>query len=179
MMRRLLIILLPFAVLSTGLHAQDTGYKITRPDGTVEFTDRPSAGAKQITLPKSQGYEAPRPPAAAPAAPPAEPAGAPYRQFVIVAPLPEQTIPSGDSNVAVTLQLEPPLRPGHQLIILLDGKEVARGATSDFSLSGVERGSHALSAEVRDAQDAVVQSSPAVTFHMRQHSTLFPKPPLR
>lgn len=65
-MKRRLLILLPLAVLSAGLHAQDTGYKITRPDGTVEFTDRPSAGAQQITLPKSQGYQArpplPRPP---------------------------------------------------------------------------------------------------------------------
>lgn len=178
-MKRRLLILLPLAVLSAGQHAQDTGYKITRPDGTVEFTDRPSAGAQQITLPKSQGYQAPPPPAAAPAAPPAEPAGVPYRQFAIVAPQPEQTIPSGENSVTVTVALEPALRPGHEMVILLDGKEVARGAASDFSLAEVERGSHALSAEVRDAQDAVVQSSPPVTFHMRQHSTLFPKPPLR
>lgn len=176
MMRKPLIVLLLLAAMAP-LHAQDKGYKIVRPDGTVEFSDQPAPGAQEITLPKAQSYQAPEasPPPAPPT--PATPPAPPYSRLAIVAPEAEQTFQNGETNVSVSLVIEPALRPGHRVVILLDGSETASGGGSRYSLSGIERGSHVLIAEVRDGRGRVLERSAPVTFHMRQHSQLFDQPP--
>lgn len=176
MTRKLLIVLLFFAAMAP-LHAQDKGYKVVRPDGTVEFSDQPVPGAQEITLPKAQGYEAPPSPPPAPVVEPTTPPGPPYSLLAIAMPEPDQTLHNGESQVNVSVQVMPALRPGHRLVILLNGSEAASGAGTRYTLSGVERGSHVLVAEVRDGRGKVLISSAPVTFHMRQHSILFPKPP--
>lgn len=176
MMRHIVIALLLMAA-SAALHAQDKGYKVVRPDGTVEFSDQPTPGAQEITLPKAQSYEAPPPPPPAPAVEPTTPPGPPYSLLAIATPEPDQTLHNGETPVGVTVQVVPALRPGHRLVILLDGSEAASGAGTRYTLSGVERGSHVLVAQVRDGRGRVLMSSAPVTFHMRQHSVLFPKPP--
>jgi hypothetical protein len=175
MKRHVFLLLLPLAFATMGAFAQDKGYKVTRPDGTVEFTDQPTAGAQEITLPKAQSYEPPPVPAVTEPPPPV-PQGPPYSTLAITAPTADQTFQNGEGIVSVSVRLEPALRPGHRLVILLDGKEA--GVGSNVSLSGVERGSHTLVAEVRDGRGNVIQSSAPVTFHMRQYSSLFDaKPP--
>lgn len=176
-MKRLLPLLL-LIIVSASLHAEDKGYKITRPDGSVEFSDQPSIGAEEISLPKAQSYEAPPLPPVMPAAKPAAPKGPPYSQLAIESPLPEQTFRNSETTVTVTVRLDPPLRDSHQLAILLDGNIVSTGTGLSFTLSGVERGSHELVAQVRDGRGNVVQGSAPVTFFMHQHSSLFNKPPV-
>ncbi len=168
---------LALALGAPPLFAETKGYKIVRPDGTVEFSDQPAPGAQEITLPKAQGYEAPPPPPPAPAVEPTTPPGPPYSLLAIAAPEPDQTLHNGETQVNVSVQVMPALRPGHRLVILLDGSEAAGGAGTGYTLSNVERGSHVLVAEVRDGRGKVLISSAPVTFHMRQHSILFPKPP--
>lgn len=175
MKRHVFLMLLPLAFATTGAFAQDKGYKVTRPDGTVEFTDQPTAGAQEITLPKAQSYEPLPIPAATESSPPI-PQGPLYSTLAITAPTADQTFQNGEGIVTVSVQLEPALRPGHRLMILLDGKEAGLGA--NVSLSGVERGSHTVMAEVRDGRGNTIQGSAPVTFHMRQYSSLFDaKPP--
>lgn len=175
MMRKSLIVLLFLAAMAP-LHAQDKGYKIVRPDGTVEFSDQPAPGAQEITLPKAQSYEAPELPPTAPVTPTTPPTP-PYSRLAIVAPEAEQTFQNGETNVGVSLVIEPALRPGHRVVILLDGSEIAAGGGSRYSLSGIERGSHVLIAEVRDGRGRVLERSAPVTFHVRQYSQLFDQPP--
>jgi len=175
MMRKSLIVLL-FLAVAVPLYAQDKGYKIVRPDGTVEFSDQPAPGAQEITLPKAQSYEAPELPPTAPVTPTAPPAP-PYSRLAIVAPEAEQTFQNGETNVDVSLVIEPALRPGHRVVILLDGSETVSGGGSRYSLNGIERGSHVLVAEVRDGRGRVLGRSAPVTFHVRQHSQLFDQPP--
>jgi hypothetical protein len=156
--------------------AETKGYKIERPDGSVEFSDQPAPGAREITLPGAQGYEAPPPPSFTPPPRP-EPKGPLYSQLTITAPTPDQTLHNGETAVNVSVQLVPALRPGHRLVVLLDGSEAAGGAGTGFALAGVERGSHVLVAEVRDSRGTVMQSSAPVTFHLRQTSILTPRRP--
>ncbi|PKM42818.1 MAG: hypothetical protein CVV05_17705 [Gammaproteobacteria bacterium HGW-Gammaproteobacteria-1] len=174
MKRHVFLLLLPLAFATTGAFAQDKGYKVTRPDGTVEFTDQPTAGAQEITLPKAQSYEPPPLPAVTESPPPI-PQGPPYSTLAITAPTADQTFQDGGGIVTVSVRLEPALRNGHRLVILLDGKEAGLGA--NVSLSGVERGSHTVAAEVRDGRGNAIQGSAPVTFHMRQYSKLFDAQP--
>ena len=66
------------------------------------------------------------------------------------------------------------IAPGNQVVILLDGRPVARGATTSFPLAGIERGTHTLQAQVVDGKDNTLVASQAVTFHMWQASKQFP-----
>lgn len=177
MSRRIAIFFL--LLCATGLlQAQGTGYRIVHPDGTVEFTDQPAPGAKEIALPQAQGYEAPPVPRPTPpAASPSPPKEETYKRVAIVAPGADETLRDGETTVQVRVEVLPTLKPEHRLAILLDGAQVAEGRGPGFDLRGIERGTHALVAEIRDAQGKTVQRSVPVTFHMRQHSRLFDAPP--
>lgn len=175
-MWRYLLLLLLLTGVTAALQAQDKGYKIVRPDGTVEFTDQPVPGAQEITLPKAQSYEAPALLPSPAAVTPAAPKELSYSQLTIEEPAPDETVHNGETPVSVRVHLEPALQAGHGLVILLDGREVAGGTGITFTLPAVERGTHSVIAEVRDEQGKVLLRSAPVTFHQRQHSILFNKP---
>lgn len=170
-MMRLMLMLLLLAGVAAMVSAQEKGYKIVHPDGTVEFTDQPAPGAKEITLPKVQGYEAPPPPP--PRAPRAAPQAADYTRVALLTPANDETYFDGEAALPVSVEVLPTLHPEHRLVILLDGQVVAEGNTTRFNLHGIERGTHTLLAQVRDAQGNPVQSTAPVTFHWRQHSRFF------
>lgn len=178
MTRRALPLLL-MLLAALNLAAQEKGYKVVRPDGTVEFTDQPRPGAEEIPLTPIPVYEAPPLPAPPPPKAPAEPPVAEavsYKRLAIVAPTQEETIRSNENLVTVRIALQPALHPGHVVVILLDGAEVARGRGSSFLLREVYRGEHAVSAQVVDAAGKSLISAPPVTFFLHQHSILFKKP---
>lgn len=176
MMRQMLMFLLLIGVAAM-VSAQEKGYKIVRPDGTVEFSDQPAPGAKEITLPKVQGYEAPPPPPLTPRTPPTVPQAADYTRVALLAPVNDETYFDGEEALHVNVEVLPALHPEHHLVILLDGQVVAEGRNTRFNLHGIERGTHTLLAQVRDAQGKPVQSTAPVTFHWRQHSRFFQPAP--
>ena len=172
-MSRLLILLA--ALMAFAASAEEKGYRVVHPDGTVEFSDQPQPGAKEIPLPESQGYQAPSLPVidsgssstgrkAAPAA---------YRKLEITSPQPDQTFQAAEGPVSVQVSVTPALQPGDKVVILLDGKEVASGTSA--ALANVERGTHTVTAEVRNAGGKVLIAATPVTFHLKQFSQLFKK----
>jgi len=173
-MSRLLLIFV-FLIAATA-SAEEKGYKVVRPDGTVEFSDQPQPGAVEIPLPQSQGYEpAPLPPSESDrgVAHNAVKSVVTYRQLTITAPVADETFQSAEGPVHVQVQIEPSLQPGHKLVILLDGKAAGSGVSA--TLANLDRGTHTVSAEVRDGDGKVVKSSAPVTFHVKQYSSLFKK----
>lgn len=174
-MSRTLLVLLFVSVAAFG--AEDKAYRITLPDGTVEFSDKPQAGAKEIKVPPAQTYQAPHlaPLDASTQKRPVSPFV--YDALAITSPAPDQTF-RGDTggNIPVQVTIEPGLRSGDTLVIRLDGKTAASGSGGVFTLHGVARGTHVVVAEVHDASDNTLKSSVPVTFHVFQHSKLFKKP---
>ena len=67
-MAKYLLLLLLFLGCAVNA-AEQKGYKIVKPDGTVEFSDQPKPGATEIPLPEAQSY---RPPVVPPIEPEAE-----------------------------------------------------------------------------------------------------------
>lgn len=172
-MSRLLIALFFVSVAAFG--AEDKTYRITLPDGTVEFTDKPQAGAKQIKLPPAQTYQAPPLPSSSPnSAPHATPFI--YNNLAITAPTPGETFRGSGGTITVQVTVEPGLRNGDTVVIRLDGMKVASGEQSGFTLHNVARGTHVLVAEIHNSADNTIKSSTPVTFHVFQHSKLFKKP---
>jgi len=172
----IVLLLMPFAA-----HAAQ-GYKIVHPDGTVEFTDQPVKNAEEINLPAAQGYQSTdngtsRGGLSAPAKKSEQKSVAGYSQFSISSPSREESIPNTGGDVSVAVSIAPALQEGHQVVITLDGSDVAKGATTSFSLSSVERGAHLLSASIIDSSGVVIRQADPVTFYVFQQSLLNPNNP--
>jgi hypothetical protein len=92
----------------------------------------------------------------------------------IVQPANDETVHDNQGNLGVQVAVSPNLAPGAGIALLLDGQPVAQEADATFLLSGIERGTHTLEAQVVDANGATLAASQPVTFHMWQASRLFP-----
>ena len=99
-----------------------------------------------------------------------------YETLRISAPAEDETVHNNEGNVAVAVELSPPLRiaAGERIVLLLDGAVVASGSAQRFELTGIDRGTHSLRARVAAADGSAVAESATVTFHLWRASRLFP-----
>ena len=130
--------------------------KTVGPDGVVSYTDVPVEECRTpVKLPDYSRY-APRQVQRAAPPPPASKAAQPetvaYQSMQIVQPEANGVVRSNEGRVPVSIALEPALQDGHLVKLFVDG-EAVRGtfAGVDIELSGIERGTHTLRAEVQDA----------------------------
>jgi hypothetical protein len=153
-------------------------YKWTDADGVVHYSDQPVPGAEKITTSANSlnGYAS----SGANAAPQGSnnaprPAGLGYSTISLTSPVPEQTF-FGDEVIPVAMALEPTLQSGHSVTWNLNGKQLEdQGPTAtQFALSQLERGTYVISATVSDSRGES-QSTPSVTFYVRQPSSLSPQ----
>jgi hypothetical protein len=174
-MRAILFTLL--SVLCTAAFA-GTVYKWVDENGVTHYSDQPHENAQKVTLAQPQTYKAPKPPAEQPsaAAPPKTPPA--YSSCAIAQPANEDTFPNATS-VDAAVVTNPGVRPGDEVVLLLDGSRVANfppgGGTT--TISPIERGSHSLQAIVRDGNGQVVCQTTNVTFTVLQPSVLNPANP--
>ena len=92
-----------------------------------------------------------------------------YSSIAIVAPTPNGTVRNNEGRVPVGIELQPGLQPGHEVTLLLDARPVpGTFSGTNIDLTGVERGTHTLRAQVRDAAGKVLIDSPSILFTMRQ-----------
>jgi len=174
-MKPLLPILLLLVTLP-GAAQQEPTYRIVHPDGSVEFTDEPRPGAEEYQIREPTIFTSP-PPVEPPAAGEAGPrALSGYERLEITAPAPEATIRDSLGNLRVAVNLAPALEEEHQLVILVDGEVRASGRAESYLLTGIHRGAHVVTAQVRNSAGRVVISSSPVTFHVHQPSVLYIEP---
>ena len=165
------------SVLCTAAFAA-TVYKWVDENGVTHYSDQPHENAQKVTVAQPQTYKAPKPPAEQPsaAAPPKAPP--PYSNCAISQPANEDTFPNANS-VDVAVATNPGVRPGDEVVLLLDGSRVANfppsGGTT--TINGIERGTHSLQAIIRDGNGQVVCQSANVTFTVLQPSVLNPANP--
>lgn len=170
-MKKLFIIILLLIISGAALAEDDKIWRWVDDNGTVHFSDEYREGAEEVerrALPTMQ-------------APPAsqrqrQPEQQPQQRSLyepprIVTPEADDVILANDGRIEVVVELSDTLRPGHRLVILLDGEEVARGASA--TLTDVRRGSYTLQAVVQDQQGRELEASEAIPFHVRQHSQLY------
>ena len=166
-------------LLSVTALASAQVYRSVGPDGSVEFSDFPlTPNATVIDVQPAQtapmGAPVRRPVAVA--APAAEPRTA-YRRFEILSPGPDEAVRANDGNVSVALALEPPLSPGHRVVVRVDGQP-AGGAEGSLgvTLENLSRGTHQLDALVVNSGGETVASAGPVTFHVLRVHRPAPRP---
>lgn len=163
--------------LLPALPAVATVYKWTDEKGLVHFSDEPHPGAERLEVGQPSVYNPPPVDLRSGERPASTAIG--YMDFSIAQPQPEATIRNNPGTVMVRFRIEPELRGGDQIRVLLDGKPVDTGATTIVALQRVDRGTHTLSAVVEDKAGAVVARAAPVTFYMHRPSVNIPanKPP--
>ena len=152
--------------------AQAKIYKWVLPDGSVVYSDRPQEeGAREVELPPIQTFSPPPTPRDAGETESKEPEKT-YDSVKVVSPQNDEAVRDNGGTVSVQIDLTPPLHPGHTVEILLDGKPIGKGRGTTATVTNVDRGTHSVSAVVKDADGKTVASAPGVTFHLKRVSRL-------
>lgn len=172
---RTILVLLGF--LCAPFATAGEAYVWTDDEGVVHYSDRPVPGARKIELaePNTSQSPAPRRPQAATDAAGQEPAEetAPFRyeSLEVASPAAEETLWNIGGVLNVSLALNPPLQPGHQVRVYFDGNTQIVPSTS-FQLNEVWRGVHNLQAEVLDETGRMMIRSRTNRFYVQQNSVL-------
>jgi len=167
-MRILFILLFLFSSVASA-----AVYKRVNPDGSVEFTDAPRSNKeKPIPLSPTNTFKAT--PAPVPQAFENETKAAPlkYRNISITNPVDDEAVRNNAGTITVSVTLTPPLQKGHKLVILMDGNPVGEASSGSLSLDNVDRGTHTISAEVRNKKNKTLISAKPVTTHLLRRSIL-------
>ncbi len=93
-----------------------------------------------------------------------------YKTFKITSPTADQLFGVDQPDINVSIQLEPPLqrRFKHKLVILLDGNPVSEGLAMSTTLTGLARGTHTLTALIKDERGRTVATVLPVSFHVKR-----------
>ena len=172
-MRRILAMLLIAACATASAEV----FRRTGPDGEVYFSDTPSPGSERVELGAAQSVTLPAIPrrsgaAENPGGDVVEQASAPaYAQFEIVKPSHGQGVRANDGSVTVYLSLQPALRPGDVIELVVDGEDgaaIQAGGTLNFNLSNMSRGSHSVAARVMSPQgEKLIETGPVQFYVLR------------
>jgi hypothetical protein len=181
---RNLVILTVLSMLAMPTMAQL--YKCEDADGNIVYTDEPCADGKQLKLPPLQTYTPAKLPPAFPGTTREDKKDKKkakgYTSLVITQPANDTVIRDNTGTVKISYTLKPALETarGHKFSIAVDGTQLkTKGTTSQIQLSDIDRGAHTIQIHVVDDKDKVLISSDLVTFHMKRHSILHPKPSSR
>ncbi len=167
---KMLAFVLCLVLPCVGVQAQKI-FRVVQPDGTVEFTDVPPSNrpAEEIQVQPLNTMPgiAPAPQTSTQTA---ENRG--YSNFRITSPSNEEAIRDNAGNVNVDLKLEPSLRIGDKIALLLDGESFGGGKATTITLSDMDRGTHNLQAVVKNSSGQVVARSNSVTFTLQRRSAI-------
>ena len=170
MIRTVLMALLFLPLLC---QADATLYKWKDAQGTVHFSDQPQPGAEKMEVRDIQTVPAIKgPPAGLPDA--KKPASPTKYDVAIVSPANDATLHDNTGDISVRIQVTPPLRAdlGHKIQLWVDGAPHGEpGATTQFTLNNIDRGTHNLKVSVLDNNGGTLASASSV-FYLHRHSVL-------
>jgi hypothetical protein len=110
-----------------------------------------------------------------PAAPATQASGPAYDSCSIAQPADQQMLMNVHQATAV-VQTSPQLRPGDQVHLFVDGKQI-QGSGTSFTFP-VFRGQHSLQAVIEDSTGQIVCETSNVTFFVHQPSVANPHNPV-
>jgi hypothetical protein len=170
--------LMVLALLAAPAFASQAVWKWVDERGVTHYADRPVPGAQRVEIATGSRADPVQPSsyssASSPAPSPAAPSG--YQDFEIAQPANQDTVVNTGGAVDVQIRLEPPLAPGHSIVLYMDGRLVEDfpSNATQHTLQEVPRGEHALIAVIQDATGKRLEETPPVKFFVRQTSIAQP-----
>ena len=174
----LIPIVLSLTLVAAPLSAQV--YKTVDKDGNVIYTDQPPKdGSRPIELKPISVIEAPTYETAAPAgygdAAGEEAKEKPlrflrnhYKDFAIVSPRSEEAVWYSQEVITVAWGTGNPVEPGMQVTVTVDGARQTPTSERVIPITGLERGEHTVTAELKDARNRSIATATSITFFVRQ-----------
>ena len=159
-------------LLTTAAGAQV--YRHVDENGNVTFSDRPQEpGDEELTV-QQPNTSTPPPSNAYPKPPPKSKKEKETASYTvsITSPENETIIPRGPGNFSVSASVEPSLKSGHKLQLLMDGapRQEPQAGTS-WALTNVFRGEHSISVAVVDGEGKTLASSESIKVYVFRPST--------
>ena len=149
-------------------------------NGVVHYSDVPGPGATRVDLtvieaqPRPAATPAPRPTTASAAQTAAAPVT--YTSLEIWQPENEQSFFEADAAVNVRIRSEPEVADSDRLLFYLDGRMVDGPLNSpEYTLTNLDRGAHALTARIFDAQGKEKIRSRDVIIYIKEPTTIPPR----
>lgn len=159
--------------------AQAEVYRWINEAGIPEYSEHPREGAEKVDLGGTSSYTPAPYQRIEPRKESRESVQASAYTVAIVKPVNDEAFLDNRGNVEIELAISPPLNAenGHKIELWVDDSDqVYQTISSSYTITGVERGTHTLSAQIRDGKDKVVGGPVRIIFHLRHHSSLFNKP---
>jgi hypothetical protein len=156
-------------------------YKTVDKQGNIIYTDTPPAATavNKVTLPPINPVSSPTDPAPAAALSPVPPESSDadpvtaftgYSFIALASPVDGTLVHFDESNLLAQLVLTPGLEADHLVQFYVDGSAYGSAIPSlSLSISGLERGSHRISARVLSSRGAVLAIAAPVTVHVQRH----------
>lgn len=179
-MNKLSISIITFCLFITATVSHAEMYKWVDAEGNISYSDQPPfKGADKLDPPSINTTPAVETPPKAAAKEAEEETDTKYSFFKITSPENDATIRNNEGNFSISLGISPALDTanGHYLTILLDGKPVHKNITStSASFSNIDRGTHKITATVKNSQGKALITASAVTVHIHRQSVLQKSP---
>lgn len=156
-------------------------YRWVDENGVVHYSDQPHPGAERLRIESAPApgtrlpanVTAPRRAVGEQASGQDSDASFSYQSLTVSQPAAEETLWNIGATLNVTLDLQPTLRPGHQVRVYFDG-EAREVSGTRFTVDEVYRGVHNIQAEVVDANGNVMIRSQPNRFYVQQTSVVNP-----
>lgn len=175
--------LLACLLLALALPASAQIYKYTDANGNTVFTSQPPDGmaSESVELPTLNTVEMQAPTQIDEPAPTTTQAEAPYAVLSLSDIPDDEAMRANNGSFSVAVDIQPRLRPGHRLRLLLDGQPYGQASSvPSLQLSNLDRGEHSLAVAVVSGE-RIVQQSASRTFTVQRSSlnspTRRPAPP--
>ncbi|MBL4622848.1 MAG: hypothetical protein JKY89_10660 [Immundisolibacteraceae bacterium] len=146
-----------------------TVYRWQHPDGSVEFSDESRLGAEPVVVEEPMILPSVR--AVKNTTWGASVGKFSYASLLIKSPLAESSFRNEAAlSILVTGEVEPGLRRGDQLVLLVDGAvHTEPGRLTTFNLPVLERGAHTLQLELRSADGDRIKQSESITIYVQRN----------
>ncbi|HED34757.1 MAG TPA: DUF4124 domain-containing protein [Gammaproteobacteria bacterium] len=166
-------LLLTLILVSTCTTAFAEMYKWIDEDGNISYSDQPPyKGAETLDAPQISTTPAVKvpPKAATREEEEAEKNETKYSYFKITSPENDATIRDNNGNFSISMNSKPALdtAAGHYISILIDGKAVKKQSSTTASFSNIDRGTHKISAQIKNKNNKVVRSAATITLHLHR-----------
>lgn len=155
-------------------------YRSTDEQGNPVFTDDPSSEDAEpvqlkplVTVPAGEAPKGLDRPEQRGSGNTSDTQGMPYQDIEVTYPPAGQAVRHNGGMVPFRVAIKPEgtkLAKGHRVEIRLDGEVRGSGASTQVSVSPVNRGSHTVVARIVDAQGTPLIASPPVDFHLLRAS---------